>query len=919
MGDITSLVMQRPRRGTVHAGDPLGANRVSSATYVTPSSCLRDFKGSVQGNWTPHRQVVPRRSAPYAQLSPFRGSIPGDQMRSPVRGASYTYPREYYPNPIAASQPYPPPSGYRSSSMLSRTSRPTTPLYQPVALRQIGYRMSSAMSANMSGLGPPTRESPESATSLPGASPSGHGRNESDYDDMRIPGAFPEDNIRSTRSAQRPLRHQPSQMSSNLVWSSTSSTALPLGLPIEGPSRQSAVETETSVPIFYDYTEGFGDEVNSTAKVSTTSLSSSATRDIPPEGQLHVRRTRKEDPLGPGFGDSAGPHPDGMPRLRVRNFANQSPEVAEPSGALPSRPDAQSYEISFDTTARQHVPRPSTLVSESEPIGESSGYRTSVVAERRSTLSNPEACNHSKGTGISYYSNRVSRPSLENWDDAEPDVARTGIDRSYPAPSNTSVHDNAENHVETFELESTEDPAELEWRRATLESEYESGALAELNTFGLNAKHNRCGRSGNVRMTERTEIESLQTPNVPSTNLATDPDEQQDHTQPLASSSASSSKKTPPTVSRHDSPPLLSRASFPWLVGGTNAFDGNISDRAVSSSLGRVSSQASSSFKFSQHQRAAPSTSGAAALDSSVSPQDDDKLATPSQQLRLKMFQSDPAPSTSSAELRPWNLDESYPWATTSPDVSVDAPFIAPAADNLPSKSPRFRLKMFGTSIPYRKARRSEDVSVSATPRVSSVARDNSTDVREGKQSGRLDHPGRFDSTLHVNGTPEMVGVELKEAAMSAWDTSFGSLSRGAVKDDNTLTSLDVTPLSVDHPLEMRSVFSDDSSDQGRRSSIRNRISSMRARFATPPPPPALRSLEGSGTIKGCHTPLQLEPRSSERNQDRVDTGVRPNNNNIRFMARKAAARIRRWMTKRRKQVVRLGKRTVGVEAGGTT
>ena len=973
MGDISSLVMQRPRRGTVHAEDHLGANRISSTAYTTPSSCLRDFKGQVQGNWTPHRQIVPRHPAPYAQPSPFRGSIPSDQMRSPVRGTSYTYPREHYPNTIAASQPYPSPSGYRSSSMLSRTSRPTTPLYQPVALRQIGYRISSVMSSNMSGLGPPTRESPESATSLPGASlsfhSSAHGRNESDFDDMRIPGAFPDDSIRSTRLAQRTLRHLPSQISSNLVLSSTPSTASPLGLPIGGPSRQFAVETETSIPIFYDYTEGFDDEVYSNAKVSTASLSSSGPRDMPMEGQLHVARTRKGVPLGRGFGYSTGQHPDGTPRFRVRNFVNQSPEVAGPPGTSPSKPDAQNHEMSFDTTPRQHVPRPSTLVSGAKTTDESSGYRAGVVAERRSTLSNPDACNHLRVAGISHskrtsrpslerwnnanpdiahsnrtsraslerwenanpdiaHSNRTSRPSLERWDNANPDIAHTGIDNSYPARSKASAHDNVENYVETFELESTEDAAELEWMRATLKSEYESGALAELNTFGLNAKHHRCGRSGNVRMPaarsiERTETGSLQTFNVPSTNLTTDLDKQKDHTRPLASSTASSSKQTSAMVPRQDSPPLLSRASFPWLTGGTNAFDENISERPVSSSLGRASSQASSSFKFRQHEGAAPSTSGAA-LDSSISPKNDDKLATPSQQLRLKIFQSEAAPSTSSVELRPWNLDESYPWATTSPDVRVDAPFIAPAADNQPYKSPRFKLKMFGTSMSYRKVRRSEDLSVSATPRVSGVARDNSTDVREGKQSGRFDYPGRSDSKTHVNGTPAAVGVEAKEAARSTWETPYRSSNGGAAKDDKALPSLDVTPLSVDHPLEMRSVFSDDSSDQGRRSSIRDRISSLRARLATPPPPPppphlALRSLEGSGTIKGCHTPLPLEPQSREWNQDRLETTARPNSNSIRFKARKAAARIRRWMTKRRKQVVRLGKRSIRVEAGGTT
>jgi hypothetical protein len=193
--------------------------------------------------------------------------------------------------------------------------------------------------------------------------------------------------------------------------------------------------------------------------------------------------------------------------------------------------------------------------------------------------------------------------------------------------------------------------------------------------------------------------------------------------------------------------------------------------------------------------------------------------------LKSRFFTKSRSPSPPSS--RPWNLEESYPWVGQQSDIRL--PSVTPKTLGLQRPS-RFKLRATETS---------DDVS--GTVKINSDAKGframSSLDLRHPKDL--------FTSTSNLNDVFRQVSRQFGSGSTSA--------SVEAASTEPYLASPVLTyPIS---PTEVRSFFSDNSSQVQSHNGLRKRISNLRARF---PHPYLLRSVEQTN---GNENAIQLNSR----------------------------------------------------------
>ncbi|KAI9887856.1 MAG: hypothetical protein M1823_000378 [Watsoniomyces obsoletus] len=937
MGDINPFIMS-PRR-VLHPLNNPGINHQPTSEF-SASHCLRDYRGPTR--WTPARQPSgPRYSAPCPQGRPLRGpsmtSFQGP-VRHTLRSGVHGPPPGYVAATAAAMQGLTlHPSGtFGNPPTLNRVVRPSSPFHQPTAIRPINYRAFSPAYSDFGSHGRQARSflepSASSRTTASSPSPSGYGQHGTYHQrDGRMPGSYPE-STESARQSSRVLRRQPSQLSSNRTPSSNFEQESPLSLPpAVHLGGEVARNGEPTIPLFYDYTEAFGDEDYS-SKASTRSFSSYATREGAGEGRGLMPRPQM--PVIPPKHPSRAPQ--GMLMSRSRMTADEYAGYRSSSSdrAEMTMRDGQSE---YDTPPQQT----SSRRSRSSPR-EGDEHGPPVPAHQTSMGLSPDASlqkSNSYFNSSSSQSANESGESSPNWLVIQ--QSENGGDDEQLVPSSDSSA-SVQIKIESVEADTTDDSsAELVWRRTVLNAEQHAGLLVELNASGLSARNYRrtISPEGGRRMAESTKIEvdgKMTQSNLQGGTTTTAMDTHISVRREPIFKEEFTPERTTLLPDGHDSPILLSRASFPWLVGGPGTLDG-----ASSEDMTARLRQSQSSL-LGRSLLADPSLPGP---EASLIPGCPGKILgsplSPPQKFKLKMQHAKLAPSTSTLHLRPWNLDENYPWTSTGPDVQVDASFVATPALPEQAKPRKFKLKkIFRPSMSSRTSFQVGDSSGAAAPTASGRLSGTGTSLtneegrhRRSKQFGRFSL--QRSSSGDGDGTGNLVTTKPTEPMSSA--TGAPKIAESVQPTSNTGISNNgphhqQQPFFLgyqEEPPEMRSVFSDDSSDDGiehRRSSIRHRISSFRARFGSPP---ALRSMDGSpssggetkrangngnvnkqscsegprasaGTCTGEHRP------STSSSSSGAFSGFRTKLKTWKFLDR-----FRKWMAKRKEQVVKMRRKSI--------
>ncbi len=933
LGDINPLVMSPPRR-VLHPLNYPGTNHQPTGEF-SASHCLRDFRG--QSQWTSTRRPpAPRYSAPYPQGRPLRGpSLTSFQgpVRNTLRTGVYGPPPGYVAATAAAMQQghmLHPSGTFGNPPVLNRAVRPSSPFYQPTAIRPLNYRAFSPAYSDFGGYARPTRGFLEptvsSRTTASSPSMSGYGQQSGSHQrDGKMPGSYPE-STESVRHPFRVLRRQPSQLSSNRTPSSHSEQNSPLSLPPAAHLGGDMGRKETpTVPLFYDYSEAFGDEDYS-SKASTRSLSSFATRES--GGDMRGLMPRPQVPAIPLKHSARAAHSLSMDTTRstTDEYAGYRSSSSDRAAMTIGGAGSRDGESEYDAPGQESSVQLSSLCGSYEPGPPVPAHRTSMGVSSETSLQKTDSYLGSKSSDFANDSgeaspNWVTIKRSSNGEDHDPAVPSSDSSASVPIK------------IESVEADTTdESSAELVWRRTVLSAEQHAGVLAELNASGLTARNYRrtISPEGGRRVvqesmidvdrnTARPGLQTRDTTTVVDTHLCT--------TRQSNSNTDFIEERTAFVQEDQDSPVLLSRASFPWLVGGLGTLDGasqeNITARLRQSrsSLLRGSPLANSSLPGPE----AP-----------LVPSSPDKMLgsplSPPQKFKLKMQHAKLAPSTSTVHLRPWNLDENYPWTSTAPDVRVDASFVATEATPEQVKPRKFKLKMFRPSISSRKSLQLGDDSgagASASKRLSDTVMGFTNEEGRHRRSKQL---GRFRLQLASSGDTKDAAINNPEGLLPT--TGSSKPTELVPPISNCIHHQFLSLNCPDQPQELRSVFSEDSSDDGvehRRSSIRHRISSFRARFGSPP---VLRSLDGSsssGEAKRVNGASSGEAKrvnkqsstSAERPRPSAGTSTSeyppPSSPSSRAFSAfrmkvrtwKVMDRFRRWVAKRREQVAKMRRRSV--------
>jgi len=196
------------------------------------------------------------------------------------------------------------------------------------------------------------------------------------------------------------------------------------------------------------------------------------------------------------------------------------------------------------------------------------------------------------------------------------------------------------------------------------------------------------------------------------------------------------------------------------------------------------------------------------AISSSILSESDDEEQAPISKYKLKMRANRDSPPS----LQPWNLDASYPWTGQSPKLEVTMPrkSVDPP-EQFSSLKPRFKLKVHQSSsfttgtTKITKLRPSTESSMQANINVTN-------DLFRASAFGRQPRPSQENSSQSAH-----LQTRFKESFEQPSATF-------AISPTITLV-----PPSPGLNLEARSFFSDDSSQTRNKSSLRKRLSQLRA------------------------------------------------------------------------------------------
>ncbi len=771
------------------------------------------------------------------------------------------------------------------------------------------------------------------------------------YDTFRLPGSFPESPESSARPSRRGATRRPFDLSTSASPSSGFRRDSPVHrLPPAAPEQLSRDDRGTS-PLYYDYTEGFGEDEFFSTKGSSVSSTSHRTRQM----------------VGSARSQHFQAHAHAMPQ----KIAGISPTVSGKSsersfGPLSDRTASATYEAGTKQPRDDYSPGKQKQRADADQYHSESSvqfgqnftqYSSSLESEIRSqelASKSLDPGSYSSSSGRPSQAAKESSGSSGNWQRIENGSKRSDSDGDVLFAADSM---RPEEHQDTDNDTDLNDgtASEIAWRKAHLESEQHDGILAELNMFGVNARsYRQVHMSHSVRYGEgRASDDQAQHLHCSWTRSSERLGFSENPVPgPLRSSVSPPSAEIRDTPTE-EQPTILSKASFPWLAKADPAVTANLSETSLSPPLQRMSSQASRSPEPHMLRVVNASTpllpiptrghGSVASLGGRGS-----IMQTPPK-FKLRLQRSCAGQSVSSFERRPWNVDENYPWAGLSPDVRVDLPDWT-SRDPSPVKERKFRLR-----LPRRSKRGSRNKRRGS--QILADTEDSATTANDPTENG-------LRGMGYRNGEPSGMRSEASDAPrlpscmFSDHGISPSATWSGAVSTANN--SQEPSPSSglvrAENPLEMHSVFSNDSSDaeaaaqpEPRQLSVRDRFSSLRARFAAsrafdvrfrenPRSSNGLESEEASSPAQSrskdsrdddlaADHPTRFYPfrphHHHDSHDDDDDDHAQDDHEHVPHVkglrqktlraGRAVAGKLRRWVARRREQVSRLRRRRSAV------
>ncbi|KZF24381.1 hypothetical protein L228DRAFT_266725 [Xylona heveae TC161] len=253
--------------------------------------------------------------------------------------------------------------------------------------------------------------------------------------------------------------------------------------------------------------------------------------------------------------------------------------------------------------------------------------------------------------------------------------------------------------------------------------------------------------------------------------------------------------------------------------------------------------------------------------------------------------------SNSPPESRPWNLDESYPWSSDGPtmEVTLSAPSpVSKPRDEQPKEKSKVVRSAASTDDVFRQHRRDlsrPHTSDQEMPTLMEFLRSNAAD--ESPQNFSLFE--NFQRRLALNSSDADT-----ISSGGAWGTLGRPVSRAHSPGDRYPTTGLAAPSPPLNIEDVRSFFSDDSSQIEPRNSLKKRITHLRAKL------PTSRS-QSTDDIRGYdRTNTLLHPLASRSSAGAATTGHGPvtimyaydgtvGMSNVEYRAKKAIGRLKFW------------------------
>lgn len=195
--------------------------------------------------------------------------------------------------------------------------------------------------------------------------------------------------------------------------------------------------------------------------------------------------------------------------------------------------------------------------------------------------------------------------------------------------------------------------------------------------------------------------------------------------------------------------------------------------------------------------------------------------------MKLKLRNSGILNNASPHDSRPWNSEENYPWANHS--TSIRLPSLTKSGKLAGSKAPKFKLKLSHNS--------------NITPETVRVNRD-SADSRPGTSLHLPNPKDLFTPVAGLDSIFRQVGKHMHSRNSSANSSPLvkesnpaptirtQAISADKTHQDEPQLSSSVVPPVI--PTEIKSFFSDDSSNIPGNHSLRKRFSNLRAKIVVP-------------------------------------------------------------------------------------
>jgi len=271
-----------------------------------------------------------------------------------------------------------------------------------------------------------------------------------------------------------------------------------------------------------------------------------------------------------------------------------------------------------------------------------------------------------------------------------------------------------------------------------------------------------------------------------------------------------------------------------------------------------------------------------------------DDIGEPPPKYKLKL-RANPAPATSPPGSRPWNFEESYPWTDRRPSIDVRMPEPVVHRQQRSEKTPRYKLKV------SRAATFIEGVvkvnKTASSPKTESDRRTGSpSDQFKGGQTPRK---RRFGNLL---------GSYTSSTSSDSLPVPSLALDAPGCRP-NTSGTTNFLPLSPAlNSTDVRSFFSDDSSQVHQKGSIRKRLSEFKAKL------PASRG-GSTDDARGIDRILTRSVMSRSRASGRISNqseDVTVGMSNLKYARLKVMERIKGWWQRSAEKVRDLGDKLKG-------